>query len=89
MRFLRRLTLNRRAAFDNSLYVDTDGSVIMDSRTALKLPHGLGDDTMPSKGFGDADFARVTCPIGLPGIGGKSPSEIAVAVAAQLLLLGK
>jgi xanthine dehydrogenase accessory factor len=44
---------------------------------------------LEAKGFGDADFARVTCPIGLPGIGGKSPSEIAVAVAAQLLLLGK
>ncbi len=42
---------------------------------------------LEAKGFGDADFARVTCPIGLPGIGGKSPSEIAVAVAAQLLLL--
>ena len=62
MRFLRRLTLNRRAAFDNSLYVDTNGSVIMDSRTALKLPHGLGDDTMPSKGFGDADNERPVVP---------------------------
>jgi xanthine dehydrogenase accessory factor len=34
-------------------------------------------------------LARVTCPIGLAGIDGKSPAEIAVAVAAQLLLLGK
>jgi xanthine dehydrogenase accessory factor len=27
----------------------------------------------------------VTCPIGIPGIGGKEPEVIAVAVAAQLL----
>jgi hypothetical protein len=62
MRFLRRLTLNRRAVFDNSLYVDINGSVIMDSRTALKLPHGLGDDAMPSGGFGDADNERPVVP---------------------------
>lgn len=36
-------------------------------------------------GFGEADFARVTCPIGVPGITGKQPEVIAVAVAAQLL----
>ena len=30
-------------------------------------------------------FARVTCPIGVPGIEGKEPEVIAVAVAAQLL----
>ena len=29
--------------------------------------------------------ARLTCPIGLPGLTGKHPGEIAVAVAAQLL----
>ncbi len=42
---------------------------------------------LQAKGFDEADFSRVTCPIGLPGISGKSPAEIAVAVAAQLLLL--
>lgn len=31
------------------------------------------------------DPARLTCPIGLPGLSGKHPGEIAVAVAAQLL----
>lgn len=31
------------------------------------------------------DPARFTCPIGLPGLTGKHPGEIAVAVAAQLL----
>jgi xanthine dehydrogenase accessory factor len=32
-------------------------------------------------------LARLTCPIGLPGLGGKEPSMIAVAVAAQLAQL--
>jgi xanthine dehydrogenase accessory factor len=29
----------------------------------------------------------MVCPIGVPGIGGKEPAVIAVAVAAQLLML--
>ncbi|MBL8519026.1 MAG: xanthine dehydrogenase accessory protein XdhC [Betaproteobacteria bacterium] len=33
------------------------------------------------------DTGRMTCPIGLPGIPGKAPATIAVAVAAQLLQL--
>ena len=40
---------------------------------------------LEAKGFGPDDFAHVTTPIGLPGIHGKSPPEIAVSVAAQLL----
>ena len=36
-------------------------------------------------GIGEAEIERLTCPIGIDGIGGKSPAEIAVAVAAQLL----
>ncbi|MGL4573364.1 MAG: xanthine dehydrogenase accessory protein XdhC [Burkholderiaceae bacterium] len=39
------------------------------------------------RGFSDAELAAVTCPIGLPSIGGKEPEVIAVAVAAQLLAL--
>ncbi|MBX3623099.1 MAG: xanthine dehydrogenase accessory protein XdhC [Rhizobacter sp.] len=41
---------------------------------ALGLPHALID--------------RMTCPIGLPGITGKEPEVIAVAVVAQLLASG-
>lgn len=37
------------------------------------------------RGFTDAELARVTCPIGVPGVAGKEPEVIAVAVAAQLL----
>jgi len=40
---------------------------------------------LEARGFGEADFARVTCPIGVPGIAGKQPEVIAVAVSAQLL----
>lgn len=37
------------------------------------------------RGVSDACLARMTCPIGVPGIVGKAPEIIAVAVAAQLL----
>lgn len=34
----------------------------------------------------DADrIARITCPIGIPGVGGKEPAHIAIAVAAQIV----
>jgi xanthine dehydrogenase accessory factor len=36
-------------------------------------------------GLGEAQLARLTCPIGIAGAGGKHPAEIAIAVAAQLL----
>jgi xanthine dehydrogenase accessory factor len=35
------------------------------------------------------DAARLTCPIGLPGISGREPEVIAIATLAQLLMLGK
>ena len=37
------------------------------------------------RGFAADELAHVTCPIGVPGITGKEPEVIAVAVAAQLL----
>jgi len=37
------------------------------------------------RGFAEPELARITCPIGIPGITGKAPEVIAVAVAAQLL----
>ncbi|MCC2596338.1 xanthine dehydrogenase accessory protein XdhC [Pusillimonas sp. MFBS29] len=37
------------------------------------------------RGVPEARLARMTCPIGVPGIRGKAPEIIAVAVAAQLL----
>ncbi|MBW8880290.1 MAG: xanthine dehydrogenase accessory protein XdhC [Asticcacaulis sp.] len=38
-------------------------------------------------GLGDAVLARLTCPVGVAEIVGKAPEVIAVAVAAQLLVL--
>jgi xanthine dehydrogenase accessory factor len=40
---------------------------------------------LAERGFSDAELEQVTCPIGVPGIEGKEPEVIAVAVAAQLL----
>jgi len=37
------------------------------------------------RGFSESELSQVTCPIGVPGIRGKEPEVIAVAVAAQLL----
>ena len=40
---------------------------------------------LQERGFSEQELAHVTCPIGVPGISGKEPEVIAVAVAAQLL----
>jgi len=37
------------------------------------------------RGFSEAELAGVCCPIGVPGISGKQPEVIALAVAAQLM----
>ncbi len=42
-----------------------------------------------AKGFPAASLDRITCPIGIPGISGKHPDEIAVAVAAELLQMAE
>lgn len=42
---------------------------------------------LADRGFSEAELAHVTCPIGIPGIADKRPEAIAIAVAAQLLLL--
>lgn len=43
---------------------------------------------LEERGFAPEECARVTCPIGVPGVAGKEPEVIAVAVAAQLLQAG-
>lgn len=43
---------------------------------------------LEARGFSAAELAHVTCPIGIAGIYDKRPEVIAVAVAAQLLLVG-
>ena len=39
------------------------------------------------QGFSGGQIARITCPIGLPGVPGKTPEAIAIATAAQLVPL--
>lgn len=46
MRFLRRQTMNRRAVYDNTLYVDTNNAIVMGSQNNLTLPTGP-DSTRP------------------------------------------
>jgi len=40
---------------------------------------------LEQRGFSADELARITCPIGVPGIKGKEPEVIAAGVAAQLL----
>jgi xanthine dehydrogenase accessory factor len=40
---------------------------------------------LEARGYSAEELAHITCPIGVPGIEGKEPEVIAVAVAAQLL----
>ena len=47
MRFLRRQTFNRRAVYDNTLYVDTNDAIVMGSQNNLTLPSGP-DSTRPA-----------------------------------------
>jgi xanthine dehydrogenase accessory factor len=42
---------------------------------------------LEARGFGEAELAHVTCPIGVAGVIGKEPEVIAAAVAAQLMQL--
>ncbi|RZJ07267.1 MAG: xanthine dehydrogenase accessory protein XdhC [Rubrivivax sp.] len=42
---------------------------------------------LEARGFTDGELAQVVCPIGVPGVAGKQPGVIAVAVLAQILAL--
>jgi xanthine dehydrogenase accessory factor len=59
-------------------YVGLIGSTTKWKRFAARLLH---------KGFAPESVASIRCPIGIDGISGKHPREIAIAVAAELLLL--
>ena len=57
-------------------YIGVIGSSVKWARFRQKLTE---------QGFSAEDLARVTSPIGLPGVPGKSPEAIAIATAAQLV----
>lgn len=42
---------------------------------------------LAERGHSDAELARVTCPIGIPGLRDKAPAVVAASVVAQLLLV--
>ena len=42
---------------------------------------------LQARGFNEVEQAQVVCPVGVPGIAGKEPGVIAVAVLAQILAL--
>lgn len=69
--------LDRLRARDDLPYVGLIGS---------KTKWATFRHRLAARGYTPAEMARITCPIGIPGIPGKEPEVIAVAVAAQLLL---
>ncbi len=82
-------------SFSHAEDLDIVAACLLRQRSRADLPYiGLiGSRTkwatfqrrLRQRGFKDAELAHVTCPIGVPGIRGKEPEVIAVAVAAQLL----
>ena len=82
-------------SFSHAEDLEVLAACLLRQRTQGDLPYiGLiGSQTkwaafqrrLGARGFTPAELAHVTCPIGVPGIHGKEPEVIAVAVAAQLL----
>lgn len=82
-------------SFSHAEDLDIVAACLLRQRETADLPYiGLiGSKTkwavfrhrLEARGFTPAELAHVTSPIGVPGISGKEPEVIAVAVAAQLL----
>ena len=82
-------------SFSHAEDLDVLAQCLARQRTQGDLPYiGLiGSQTkwatfrhrLEARGYSAEELAHVTCPIGAPGIEGKEPEVIAVAVAAQLL----
>jgi xanthine dehydrogenase accessory factor len=82
-------------SFSHAEDLDILAACLSRMRLSADLPYvGLiGSDSkwarfrhrLEERGFGAEDFARVTTPIGIPGVDSKLPEVIAVSVAAQLL----
>lgn len=82
-------------SFSHAEDLDVLAACLLRQRKQADLPYiGLiGSQTkwatfqhrLAARGFSADEMARVTSPIGVPGIEGKEPEVIAIAVAAQLL----
>lgn len=70
------------AVLERALRADRYGSVGLIG-SASKWAHFRRE--LLAQGLTEGDLARVVTPIGLPGVPGKSPQAVAIAVAAQLL----
>lgn len=68
--------LQRRRSYADLRYIGLIGSRTKWARFRARLRE---------RGYTDEELDAVTCPIGVPGIQGKQPEVIAVAVAAQIL----
>ena len=85
-------------SFSHAEDLDIVAACLLRQRSQADLPYvGLiGSKTkwascrsrLEARGFNNAELDHVTCPIGNHGIADKRPEAIAIAVAAQLLLLG-
>jgi len=85
---------SREEASGPGVAVHEETRLIEIAGTVAGADNGLiGSDTKRARflrrlredGVAEAAIARLTCPIGLPGLKSKAPEVIAVAVAAQLL----
>ena len=82
-------------SFSHAEDLEVVAACLMRQRAKADLPYiGLiGSKTkwatfrsrLQARGFTSDELVHVTCPIGVPGIEGKAPEVIAIAVAAQLL----
>ena len=82
-------------SFSHAEDLEIVASCLLRQRRQADLPYiGLiGSQTkwaafchrLEARGFSARELAHITCPVGIPGIAGKAPEVIAVAVAAQLL----
>ena len=63
---------------NRACFIGVIGSQTKAKRFRMRLAH---------KQFSDDQIAQITCPIGLDGIHGKLPMEVAVAIAAQIMQL--
>ena len=52
-----------------------------------KTKRGQFEHRLQARGVAADRIADLICPVGLPGVSGKEPAVVAVAVAAQLLSL--
>ena len=82
-------------SFSHAEDLDVVAACLLRQREKADLPYiGLiGSKTkwatfqhrLEARGFSENEMAQVTCPIGVPGIVGKEPAVIAIAIAAQIL----